>query len=68
MKILTGMSPGNLIRNIRLEKAAELLLEKTGNITEVANSVGISNPSHFTKAFRHYFGVSPKKYLRHQVS
>jgi signal transduction histidine kinase/ligand-binding sensor domain-containing protein/AraC-like DNA-binding protein len=68
MKILTGMSPGNMIRNIRLEKAAELLLEKTGNITEVANSVGISNPSHFTKAFRDYFGVSPKKYLRHQVS
>ena len=62
LKILTGLSPHALIRNIRLEKAAELLLHNTGNITEVANSVGISNPSGFTKAFRNYFGVSPKRY------
>jgi len=68
LKILTGLSPGTLIRNIRLEKAAELLLEKAGNITEVANSVGISNPSNFTKTFRHYFGVSPRKYLKRQIS
>ncbi len=68
LKILTGMSPGTLIRNIRLEKAAELLLGKAGNITEIANSVGISNPSHFTKTFRNYFGVSPRKYLKYQIS
>ena len=61
-------SPGTLIRNFRLEKAAELLLNKTGNITQLANSVGISNPSHFTKAFRDYFGVSPRKYLKYQAS
>jgi AraC-like DNA-binding protein len=63
--VLTGLSPGTLIRNIRLEKAAELLLTKACNITEAANSVGISNPSNFTKAFRNYFGVSPKDYLKH---
>jgi signal transduction histidine kinase/DNA-binding response OmpR family regulator/ligand-binding sensor domain-containing protein len=64
LKIITGLTPGTLIRNIRLEKAAELLLKKTGNITEIANSVGISNPSNFTKAFRNYFGVSPKRYTK----
>jgi signal transduction histidine kinase/DNA-binding response OmpR family regulator/ligand-binding sensor domain-containing protein len=68
LKILTGLSPGTLIRNIRLEKAAELLLKKTGNITQIANSVGISNPSNFTKAFRTYFGVSPRNYLKRQIS
>ncbi len=62
LKILTGMSPGALIRNMRLHRAAELLSEKAGNITEIANSVGMSNPSNFAKAFRNYFGVSPKKY------
>jgi signal transduction histidine kinase/DNA-binding response OmpR family regulator/ligand-binding sensor domain-containing protein len=67
LKILTGLSPGTIIRNIRLEKAAELLLNKTGNITEVANSVGISNPSNFTKAFRKHFGVSPRNFLKRQV-
>jgi signal transduction histidine kinase/DNA-binding response OmpR family regulator/ligand-binding sensor domain-containing protein len=64
LKILTGLSPGTLIRNTRLEKAAGLLRSKAGNITEVANSVGISNPSNFTKSFRKYFGKSPKDYLK----
>jgi len=64
LKILTGLSPGGLIRNIRLEKAAGMLKVKAGNITEVANSVGISNPSNFTKAFKKYFGVSPKNYAK----
>lgn len=64
LKIITGLTPGTLIRNIRLEKAAELLSDKTGNITEIANSVGISNPSNFTKSFRNYFGVSPKAYSK----
>ena len=66
LKILTGISPGILIRNVRLEKAAELLEHKTGNITEIANSVGISNPSGFTRLFRSYFGVSPKEYSKRQ--
>jgi AraC-like DNA-binding protein len=47
-----------------MEKAAELLLKKTGNITEIAYSVGISNASGFSRAFREYYGVSPKKYSR----
>jgi len=64
LKILTGLSPGTLIRNIRLEKAAELLRNKKGSIAEISNSVGISNPSGFTKAFRNYFGVSPKEYSK----
>jgi AraC-like DNA-binding protein len=62
LKILTGLPAGIMIRNIRLEKGAELLRRKIGNITEVANSIGISNPSGFTKSFRIYFGVSPKEY------
>ncbi|MBG0858753.1 MAG: response regulator [Bacteroidales bacterium] len=65
LKILTGLTPGILIRNIRLEKSAELILHKAGNMTEIANSVGFSNPSYFTKSFRQYFGVSPKNYSKH---
>jgi len=62
LEVLTGLSPGKMIRNIRLERAAELLKTRAGNITEVSNSVGISNPSNFTKAFKKHFGVSPKDY------
>ena len=64
LKVLTDLSPRVLITNIRLEKAARLLILNVGNITEVAYSVGFSNASGFTKAFRDYFGVSPKKYSR----
>jgi AraC-like DNA-binding protein len=64
LRILTGLTPHGLIRNIRMQKAADLLLKNTGNITEIAYSVGISNASGFSKAFREYFGVSPKKYTR----
>ncbi len=64
IRILTGTSPHVFIRNLRLEKAGEFLLKKSGNITEIAYSVGFSNASGFTKAFRNYFGVSPKKYSK----
>jgi len=63
LKVLTGMSPVVLIRRFRMEKAARLLLSKSGNITEISNSVGISNPSYFTRCFREQFGMSPKEYL-----
>lgn len=62
LKALTGVTPVVLIRNIRLEKAALLLQNKSGNVVEVANSVGISNPSYFTKCFREYYGVLPKDF------
>ncbi|MCU0456038.1 MAG: response regulator, partial [Bacteroidales bacterium] len=62
LKALTGLSPGTLIRRVRLETGARYLLKHSGNITEVSNSVGISNPSYFTKCFRKHFGMSPKEY------
>lgn len=63
LKALTGLSPGTLIRRVRLETGAMYLLNHAGNITEVSNSVGISNPSYFTKCFRRHFGMSPKEYI-----
>ncbi len=64
IKAMTGLSASMLIRNFRLERSAQLLKTKTGNVTEIANSVGISNPSYFTKCFRDYFGISPKDYIK----
>ncbi len=64
LKVLTGVPPVIFLRNIRLEKAAILLGNKTGNITQIANSVGFSSPSYFTRCFREYFGVSPKDYIK----
>jgi signal transduction histidine kinase/DNA-binding response OmpR family regulator/ligand-binding sensor domain-containing protein len=62
LKVLTGLGPVTLIRKLRMEKAAMLLLNKSGNITEISNSVGISNPSYFTRCFKEHFGMTPKEY------
>lgn len=64
VKAITGISPSDLIRIIRLEKAKEFLLAKKGNITEVAYQSGFSSQSYFTKCFTQHFGVSPTQMLQ----
>lgn len=59
IKNLTGYSPSEIIKLIRLEKAMEFLLAKKGNITEVAYMCGFSSQSYFTKCFTQHFGYSP---------
>jgi YesN/AraC family two-component response regulator len=60
---LVGESPGDLIRRIRLTKAAKLIEENFGNISEIAAEVGYNNPSNFARSFKTQFGVSPSDYL-----
>lgn len=66
MKEITGISTGEFIRNIRLKKAAELLAEKKVNISQVAYMVGFSNQTHFSTAFRKFYGISPTEFLNKQ--
>ena len=54
---LTGETPGDLIRRIRLNKAAELIKKKFGNLSEIALEVGFNNPAHFSESFKKQFGV-----------
>ena len=59
---LTGDSPGDLIRRLRLIYASKLLMQKFGNISEIALEVGFSNPAYFSKCFREQFGITPSEY------
>jgi len=59
---LTGESPIDLIRRTRLNKAAMLIGNRSGNISEVAFEVGFNNPSYFAECFRKQFGVTPSQY------
>lgn len=62
VKALTGQTPADYIRTIRMNKAAEMLREETITVAEVAYKVGINDPHYFAKVFKAQFGISPKKY------
>ena len=68
MKDLTGIGAGEFVRNMRLEQAARLLMEKKLNVSQVAYSVGFSNLGHFSKIFRQHFGSYPSEYVSNQES
>ena len=59
---LTGTSPSELIKKLRLTKAAKLIESDTGNISEIALEVGFNNPSYFAECFRNQFGIPPNQY------
>jgi len=61
LKALTNKSAGQLVNEIRLNKAKQMLVQKIGSVSEVAYSVGYSNMSYFTKSFKTKFGVLPSK-------
>jgi signal transduction histidine kinase/ligand-binding sensor domain-containing protein/DNA-binding response OmpR family regulator len=63
MKALTGVSPSEYIRNIRLKKAADLLRLRKYTIEEITYEVGFSSPSYFSRSFNHYYGTSPSKFI-----
>ncbi|WP_173003182.1 nickel-binding protein [Chitinophaga sp. SYP-B3965] len=61
---LTGYSANSFIRELRLQKALQLIRSNYGNITQVAMEVGFTNPSYFAKNFQDRFGISPLKVLK----
>ncbi|MBK1875929.1 hybrid sensor histidine kinase/response regulator transcription factor [Pelagicoccus mobilis] len=61
-KAMTGESPGNFIRSVRMKKAAGLLAGHSLNVSQISDSVGFSDISQFSKSFKKYFGESPSQY------
>lgn len=63
IKDLTGMTPNNLIKTMRLRKAAELLIQGQQKIYEICWEVGFNTPSYFSKCFYQYFGMNPNEFV-----
>jgi len=68
LKSLTGLSPGEFIRSIRLKHAVKMLTSKTGNISEIAFAVGFNDPKYFSRCFKIEFGISPREYQESKKS
>lgn len=62
IKSLTGLSPQDLVRDIRMKKAAALLEERRCTISEIAYLTGYPNAKYFSTAFKKYYGKTPSEY------
>ena len=61
---VTGYSPNEYLRVIRLKKAAELLLTEDLTVSEISYKVGINDPRYFSKCFKNQFGIAPSVYQK----
>lgn len=66
LKSMTGLSPVEFIREMRIKKAAQLLEERKYNITEITYMVGMNDSRYFSKCFKSTYGVTPSEY-RNQI-
>ncbi len=61
----TGCGINKFIKNVRMEKTRELLLNTNMKISDICQAVGYSNVSYFCKSFLEEYGLTPEKF-RHQ--
>ncbi|HEX3783983.1 MAG TPA: AraC family transcriptional regulator [Pseudonocardiaceae bacterium] len=64
---VTGRSPYQFLKEIRLDRARELLRDGRLSVTAVSRAVGYSSASHFIKEFRSRFGTTPRAYVDAQA-
>jgi YesN/AraC family two-component response regulator len=65
LKALTGQSPVEFIKMIRMKQAAYLLNTGKLSVSEVGYRVGYNTPSYFSSSFNAHFGMSPSAYMEH---
>jgi AraC-like DNA-binding protein/thiamine phosphate synthase YjbQ (UPF0047 family) len=67
IKQITGKTPAELLREIRMRKANHLLLQRNKSVSEVAFEVGYNNIDSFGRTYKEFFGNSPSATLRGNV-
>ena len=59
---ITGKTPAEVVRDLRLKHACILLQRTNINMSELANHVGFATGEHFINIFKERFGMSPSEY------
>ena len=63
MKSITGLSPIDFIKQMRIRKALRLMDDASLSITDIAYKVGFSDPKYFSKCFKAEMGMTPTQYI-----
>lgn len=66
LKVLTGISTSEFLRNVRLKQAARLLKEKKITVSQISYIVGFTNPTMFSIAFKKLYGCTPTEYIERE--
>ncbi len=64
IKALTGHSPSDFIRHIRMDEAVNLLKSNQYSIAEISDRLGFGDPKYFTDIFKKHYGITPSAYLK----
>jgi len=62
LKSLTGHAPVEFLKEIRIQRAAQLIETGEYNFSEITYMVGINDPRYFSRCFKQKFGMSPREY------
>ena len=64
LEAVTNISAGDLIRNFRIQKAAQLLKQSGLSVSQIAYEVGFKSPKHFSKSFKDFYALTPSEYQK----
>jgi transcriptional regulator GlxA family with amidase domain len=67
LQALTDLSPSDFMKKVRLQRAAQLLLQGSGNVSEISYQVGFSSHAYFSKCFHDQYGKTPSEFLTRQA-
>jgi signal transduction histidine kinase/DNA-binding response OmpR family regulator len=67
LKAMTDQSATTFIRNYRLHRAADLLKQNAGNVTEIAFQVGFNSQTYFSSSFSELFNCTPSEYRQQNI-
>jgi len=62
IKQLVGVSPSDFLRQVRMQRAQQLIVRSKMTVSEIAYSIGFTDPKYFTKCFKKLTGMTPSEY------
>lgn len=62
LKALTGLSPNELLKDVRIKRAAVLIKENCYSIQQIAFMVGFNDAHYFSRCFKQVYGMTPSEY------